>query len=330
MINLNNILVSHDFSDCSAQALDFGVELALETGASLHFLHVEIFHEDHFLNTPSPNSKAEQLREKLKTDIYASVKKQGFEPADIPGIQYSVVSDYSAPNGINQYSLENQIDLIVMGTHGRRGMAMHMKRAEGMRGDGLYTLGSVAETVVRTAPCSVFTIREKIDVDPLESYLKKIIVPINFSNDAATDTTNYTGATNALGFAKNMAAFYEVKIELVHVIEEWEAPPYYDANDVLIYESSKVTDFVLEKMKDIAENTGGAEVDVEFVVLKGDPANEINRHVQSSQKAMVVMAANAVASHWQDGIGSTIERVVRLANCPVLTVKGQRTLVSKT
>ncbi len=311
MNHLNNILVTHDFSECSALALDYGIELALETGAGLHLLHVEIFHETPLLAQPSTKSKAEQLREKLRDDIYESVRKQGFDPSDIPGIQYSVESDFSAASAINRYSAENDIDLVVMGTHGRRGMALRMKQAELHRHRPAFYLGSVAEAVVRTAPCSVFTINEQLKLRSLDSGLKKITVPIVLTDEAS----------EAISFAKNMAAFYEVSLELVYVIEGWEAPPYYDESNVLVYDQRDIKQRVLDKMQEVVEKAKGSEIEIEYVMLQGDPADEILRHLKSSRHNLVIMPINDVAGHWRYGIGSTVERVVRLANCPVLTFR---------
>lgn len=311
MNHLNNILVAHDFSDCSSQALDYGIELALETGAKLHFLHVEIFHEDQFLNMPSPKSKAEQLRENLREDINASIIRQGFDSTDIPGIQYSVLGDYSAVNAINIYCSEKDIDIVVMGTHGRRGMERLMKQSTQVHGTGRYFLGSVAEAVVRTAPCSVFTVREKSPLKSFKSYLKKIVVPVELLGQE----------TEALQFAMDMAAFYEVQLEILHVVEEWEVSPHYEARNVLVFDQRNHEKIVLEKLKELIEKEKRAEVFVEFVVLKGDPATEILRHIQGRNDDIVILTANEVAGHWQEGKGSTIERIVRAAGCPVITVK---------
>ncbi len=310
MNHLNNILVAHDFSDCSSQALDYGVEIALDTGAKLHFLHVEIFHEDHFLNMPSPRSKAEQLRERLKDDIDASINGQGFDATDIPDIQYSVLSDYSAVSAIKNYCRDKEIDIVVMGTHGRRGMERQMKQAAQHHRTGQYFLGSVAEAVVRTAPCSVFTVREKSKFKSLKSYLKKIVVPVEL-----LDQEN-----QALGFAMDMAAFYEAGIEVLHVVEGWEVSPYYDASNVLVYDRRNIKKVVLDKLKELAKKEERIEIPVEFVVLEGSPASEILRYSESSNDHIIVLGADKTGGHQQD-VGSTIERVVRAASCPVVTVK---------
>lgn len=314
MNQLNNILVAHDFSDCSRNALDYGVELALETGASLHFLHVEIYHEESLLTVPSAKSKAEQLREKLRQDIYESIKKQGFQPSDIPGIQYSVERDYSAAAAVNRYCAEKEVDLVVMGTHGRRGMAMRMKKASLPRYSQPLFLGSVAEAVVRTAPCSVFTLNERLLPKSLESSLTKITVPVTLTEEAV----------QAIQFARNMAAFYEVGLELLHVIEAWEVPPYYDANNMLVYDQREVRTRALNRLRELGEQAPGAEVPMTYEVLQGDPADEILRHLKTAEQPLVIMPINDVAGHWRDGIGSTVERVVRLANCPVLTYRERK------
>jgi|SRR5690349_13655631 nucleotide-binding universal stress UspA family protein len=146
MIRIKNVLVATDFSEPSAAALDYGREVARTYGATLHVLHV-----------------VEDLRWRYATDM---------APAALVGVQEDV--EASAASRLNalvtdedrrqlrahtvaltaivpseaivQYAKTEGVDVIVMGTHGRNGLA-HL------------FMGSVAERVVRLAPCPVLTVR---------------------------------------------------------------------------------------------------------------------------------------------------------------------------
>jgi len=132
------ILVPTDFSASSAAALDYARMLAAQFGASLHLLHV--LENGFLLPTVADPQTVEtgtlrQLRELLTTE---DLKR---------GAVSVVLRSDAVADEIVTYARSNGIDLIVMGTHGRGGLAHLLK-------------GSVAERVVRTAPCMVLTDRE--------------------------------------------------------------------------------------------------------------------------------------------------------------------------
>lgn len=138
MILLERILVATDFSDASAAALEYGRSLAQTFGASLHVLHVT---ENTFLR-PVPGDpfalKAAAIRhlEDRFTDD---------DRTELRAVTALEMSDNPAEE-IVKYAKKHDIGLIVMGTHGRGTMAQLL-------------VGSVAEKVVRTAPCPVLTVR---------------------------------------------------------------------------------------------------------------------------------------------------------------------------
>jgi len=146
MITLKRVLVATDFSDAADAAFAYGREIARTFGATLEVLHVV-------------------------ENVYASLAVEGFAAAD-PDLQQSleeaarkrlnevlcdedraelhakpVILVSSAPAfAIATYARDAGIDLVIMGTHGRRGVAH-------------FLMGSVAERVVQIAPCPVLTVR---------------------------------------------------------------------------------------------------------------------------------------------------------------------------
>lgn len=144
MISLKQIVVPTDFSDCSDRALTYGRELAKTFGATLHLLHVvhdpysQPWSAEAF---PTPlGDLLEQWQEQARTRLINLLP----EP-ERKNVRFAVVVG-SPFFEIVRYAKEEQADLIVIGTHGR-GPIGHM------------LLGSVAERVVRKAPCPVLTVR---------------------------------------------------------------------------------------------------------------------------------------------------------------------------
>ena len=138
MIILRNVLVATDFSPPSDVALTYARALARTFGASLHVLHVV----ENFFLRPTPSdphaivaTKTRTLHERLTDDDrHALHAKAIVEVSDAPA------------DAIVEYARTATIDLIVMGTHGRSAMSHIL-------------VGSVAERVVRGAPCPVLTVR---------------------------------------------------------------------------------------------------------------------------------------------------------------------------
>jgi nucleotide-binding universal stress UspA family protein len=138
MIVLKHLLVATDFGEASVAALAYGRELASTFGAKLHVMHVM---ENLFLR-PVPGdphvlkaSTAQRLEDCLTVDDRTTLGARAvIETSDTPA------------DAIVTYAKSANIDLIVMGTHGRRAVAQLL-------------MGSVAERVVRTASCPVLTVR---------------------------------------------------------------------------------------------------------------------------------------------------------------------------
>jgi len=138
MISVKRILVPTDFSETSDAALKYGVGLAQTFSAQLYLLHVPGETGENF-EADFPTGQFENMaRERLETLMSGQEARQ---------LRPEYATRIGAPaDEIVRYADDRDIDLIVMGTHGRSGMA-HM------------LLGSVAEKVVRGARCPVLTVR---------------------------------------------------------------------------------------------------------------------------------------------------------------------------
>jgi nucleotide-binding universal stress UspA family protein len=147
MIALKNILVATDFSEASDAALRYGQTLARTFGATLHVLHVT---EDVYLRAfgseayvPSFPGLQQEVDESARRRLdQLTMDSDGSGP-----VCHKVLRMANSPAAaITAYAAEESIDLLVMGTEGRGGVARLL-------------MGSVAERVVRTAPCPVLTVR---------------------------------------------------------------------------------------------------------------------------------------------------------------------------
>lgn len=136
-----NILIPTDGSQTIGRVADQGIELAALCGATVHTLHV--VDERAYLSVP--DDARQDVRDTLRDDAEAATKsiaERALE-RDLDVVREVRWGDPSA--SILAYVVDNDIDVVVMGTHGRTGYER-------------YLLGSVAERVVRACPVPVLTI----------------------------------------------------------------------------------------------------------------------------------------------------------------------------
>jgi nucleotide-binding universal stress UspA family protein len=146
MIALNTVLVATDFSETSDVALRYGKAFAKAFGASLHVLHVvqEPFAQPWAVE--AYGFSLATLQDEWVRDAKARIEKT-LTDEERATYRAQLVTVLGHPVvEILKYAQEHQIDLIVLGTHGR-GPLGHM------------VMGSVAERVVRKASCPVLTVR---------------------------------------------------------------------------------------------------------------------------------------------------------------------------
>lgn len=294
-----HILVPHDFSSCSRQALTSAIELAARTRAELHILHVEVIHSDGVLPEDTHKTKAQILHDHLKQEIIDSAAEHDLYVSDLSAIRYIVLRNVSASAAIVKYSTDYHIDLIVMGTHGRKGLTRTL-------------LGSVAEEVVRLAPVTVMTVREKERIKPLSESIKRIMVPVDFSEYSRS----------ALHYAKEMAASVDAALDVVHVIEEHVHPAFYHAGVYSIYDiEPDIESKALEALRAFYESTDGPKGKAGFATLYGHPSKELIHRLETADTDLLVVSTHGLTGLKRSLIGSVAERLVRAAPCPVITLK---------
>lgn len=148
MDDLKKILVAVDFSQSAVRAFERGCRLANRFDAELHLLHVLVSPS---IGLPAPgieflppSGRLENLQDEAEQQLAAFAENLAAEDLRV----VRMVSEGSPGHEVVRYARQMGVDLIVMGTHGRTGLAHVL-------------LGSVADLVIRTATCPVLTVRQK-------------------------------------------------------------------------------------------------------------------------------------------------------------------------
>jgi nucleotide-binding universal stress UspA family protein len=299
MMNINKILFPTDFSRCADQALEHAVFLAEKYDAEIHVLHAVTLFNDQAGVVNDEFEETEEMIKKLEdiAELQLNKVSGAHEDDDIKIIKAQTRGISAAP-AILDYASEHSIDLIVTGTHGRRGL-------------GHFLLGSVAEEIVRVSECPVFTIREAETPTPPKSK-EKILVPVDFSEHSQ----------NALTNAKEIAKSYEAKIHLLHIIEETIHPAYSLTGKSSIFDIvPNIKEDCEKRLKKMIIETIGDDVKTEIHIVSGQAANEIINFAKSNSMDLIVIATHGLTGLEHLLLGSTTEKVVRMSSCPVFTVK---------
>ncbi|MGD8329823.1 MAG: universal stress protein [Acidobacteriota bacterium] len=297
---IKRILCPVDFSEATPYALKPAVSLATEFGAELLLLHV--------LDYPYPHVGPVVQGFDIE-DYYGAMEEKAHE--QLEGLIDDDVREYatvrvavergSAFREIVRLAEEEDPNLIVLPTHARTGLD-HM------------LWGSVAEKVVRLAPCAVMTVSPR-QGEPQSFGGKRVLLATDFS----------PGAEHALETAVSFARHYGAELLMVHVVTVWDydpANPEWRFPPLPAEHVSEIESHGKERLEEASETVSGDGVQVRTLLVRGfDPGLEIARTAEDENADLLVMSTHGRTGVSHLVIGSTAERVVRYATCPVLTVK---------
>ncbi len=297
MKKVSKILCPTDFSTNSEQALDYALLLAKKFEAELDMLHAVVLHEADPQNPehrfPAETDLLESLFEVADSGLARQLGQR--ERGPIP-LRQERRRGFSASAVILEYAEEVGADLIVMGTHGHRGPAR-------------LFLGSVAESVIRHAACPVLTVRGDGDGDELQG-IERILVPVDYSDACA----------QALEAAREVAQTLDATLQLLHVIDIPTVPVFYGAGSMVDI-GERMRQDAMEQMEALSARAGGPAVPFESFVRIGADAPQIAKFAEEHDSGLIVISTHGLGGFERWMLGSTTERVSRLAKCPVLTVK---------
>ena len=296
MLQIDRLLYPTDFSECSERALPLAVLLAETHDAEFHALHALVLHA-------ADESDVERLWERLAEEARTQLRTigEGRTLRVSPAIERGI----SAAPVILGHAAENDVDLIVMGTHGRRGVRR-------------WLAGSVAEEVVRLASCPVLSVHGEPEAVGEVPEVGEIVVPVDFSSHSRL----------ALAHARELAGTLDARVSLVHVVEQSVYPDFYAPVRTSGLDLSELRRTAADRLRQLADEALGTDRTGAVEVRVGRTVPEIIDFVEVRQADLVVIASHGLQGLDRVLLGSVTERVVRRAPCSVLTVKsfGKRIL----
>ncbi|MEP0548902.1 MAG: universal stress protein [Rhodothermales bacterium] len=291
------IVVGLDFSEGAEAALIRAADLAERFHTRLHLVHSSSTAYSEYGGTkagPAGNSYEQRMR------AFAERALGGAKAVDVIGPEIVVRRGEAAADAVVRYADEIGAGLVVVGTHGRRGVSH-------------FLMGSVAAEVVRRSPCPVLTVpNAAARTAPGPS--APVLVPVDLS--AAND--------DALAAARLVADQFAAPVELVHVLEGKAA--HHRPIPSLLTINDTVTDTVTvdrnagSALRRLVEETVGDGA-ARTHIRHGRPAREIVDLAREIGAGLIVMATHGRTGLDHTIIGSVTERTLRAAPCPVLSLR---------
>ena len=298
-ISVKNVLYATDFSATSEAALPYATAICRKFGGTLHVAHV-ISDTSLLLMTGGVDYVSfGALYEDAHTVAKEKVERVTERLGGIPNRSY--VRHGQVWKSLRSIVAENEIDLIVVGTHGRTGL-------------GKLLLGSVAEDILRHAPCPVLTVGPRVcgraklpeydskgrTLAPVELELQHILYAANFTPESL----------KVAPVAIAMAQEFEARLTLMHVFEEYSD---LGSRPGPIEEAVQQLHSVVPKDAVLAYTPE--------IVMEFGPAWECIVNKAAEREADLIVLGARPADRATHLPWSTVNHVVANATCPVLTVR---------
>lgn len=287
-IALRNILFATDFSPFSDAALPYAVSVARQYGGKVFAAHAVPAAN---YNLVPPDTWPMAVEDEGERD-QPQLERLEAELATVPHDILMKVGDVW--HVLSTLIKEDDIDLVVLGTHGRTGLSKLM-------------MGSVAEEVFRQAQCPVLTVGPEVPLhSPAEIKFKNILFATDFSQASKA----------GLRYAISLAEEGQATLSLLHCLEK----PAVGSVDLDANAS-----FVLGELEALVPKDAEFWCKTKCFVEYGDRAEAIVAFAEQHQVDLIVMGVRAASGSPEISthLGKhTAHKVVAHASCPVLTVRG--------
>jgi nucleotide-binding universal stress UspA family protein len=296
-MQFKGIICATDFSDFSNRTIPYGVALAREFEAKLYVCHVidlssvAIYGEFQL----DPVGLQNRIMKDANEQLEGLIGKQQVEWEPLITVGHTA-------DEISRLVEEKGVDLVITATRGRSGL----KR---------LILGSVTERLMRTLTCPLLVVpspaKDFISPEDKEVNIEKILVGCDFSADSDL----------AFQYGLSLAQEFQSELYLAHVIEtpatsDFNKPESSLAEGIQQEIHGRITNKLMGMVPEEARNWCTPETSV----LGGHPYEEIVRYAEQEHASMIVLGARGHGLVKSLLLGSTTDRVVRRAPCPVLSV----------
>ena len=302
---IRQVVAATDFSEPATLGLAWAARIARAHGARLTLVHA--------LAPPMPVAEFAATPLHVDRELRESADKrlqEALEKAPLEGVEAdAVLRDGTPSQAVNELAEELDADLVVVGTRGLTGFR-HL------------LLGSTAERIVQKSPAPVLSVHPG-DRPPAESP-RTILVPTDFSEDAeaalhaARRALTPPSATGLAAAGETAGPTRVILLHVFHVPAEYRS--YGPAGSFFEF-TEELSATLDERLAALARPFRDEGLSVDWVVAEGIPAEVIVREAAERGVDLIAMGTHGRSGLAHLLLGSTAERVVQHAECPVLTVR---------
>jgi len=283
----NTILVGFDGSEFSSAAVIESANRIKKHGGKLILLNAVYFDEEEFGNAP------EQLAKRMEAGRLMCSRTKEMVKAEF-GIEIeSFVHEGGPPEVIASMAQEKSADLIAMGTHGRRGI----KR---------FIMGSVTAGVIGNSSCDVLVVKKPCTQCTGE--YTSILLPFDGS----------AFSKKALSHAYALSKDASGKITALYVIPRYEEMIGFMKTDSIKKSLFREAELIIAMAREVISGNG---VTLTTAIEEGNASEKIVDTANRMKNDLIVMGSYGWRGVNKAILGSTTERVIMSASCPILVVK---------
>jgi nucleotide-binding universal stress UspA family protein len=283
MIRIQRIVCPVDFFPASLRAVDYAITLANNYEADLHLVHVV---SPVLYSTEQYALNVSEIMDGLEKASAQKMKKLEMKARAAGATVTTSIRTGDVTCGISAAIDATKPDIVVMGTHGRRGL------------EKLF-LGSVTEYFVRRLPIPVLTVRGR----RRSRRLRRILVTTDFSK----------GTPEALNYALSIAKENQARVILLHVLEEMRALTSKNYR-------AELAKRVEPKLLALVPHAARKGCDIQIRIEAGTAYSEVLTVIKRERIDLIVMSTHGKSMLDRALLGSTADRVARAAECPVMLV----------
>jgi nucleotide-binding universal stress UspA family protein len=308
MLGIKRILVPVDFSEPSQRAVEYGLSLALQFNARLLLTHIVSSSTALIYTFPTESFAFEKEQARYAKSMLPDLIPEEYrERVDLQTI-VKVGEVRSELLGIVK---DEKIDLVVMGTHGRKAFER-------------FFLGSLTERMLRKLDVPILTVSH---LDPARELHQAGPVPLGHVL-YATDLSD--NASVGLKFAMDLARETGARLTVLHVMEAlrslyWGAEAGYLGNEL-----ESIREDALSRLRLSIPARGCEGLRLNTMMTEGDPYRDIVRVADEEKADIIIMNLQGKTLAERALLGSTAERVIRSAHVPVLSIPIQSEVATGT
>ena len=284
-LGFRHVLFATDFSASADLALPFAVSVAHRFGSTLYVTHIMSQQPWPGVAPEEASHTFDQRRRQAERQLSNLLNAECMR--GIP--EQAILQEGDLRTAISQIAEKRDIDLVVVGSHGRHGFRRLL-------------LGSKAEDILEGTTCPVLIVGPRVAPEKTSPSMQRVLFPTDFTPETL----------RAFPYALMLGNHPECKLMLLHAVEE---PPRNQLRD-----PERAVNYLRTRLRDLVPADAGLPCEPELVIVFGAAAQQILKTAKEWHADVIVLGEHHPGPYSAHLLGDTGYDVACHAPCPVLVV----------